>query len=173
MSENNVLQEIIDRQAITDLIYRYCRSVDRLDIPLGRSIFHEDGYADYGADVYQGNGRDVIDRICKQHLHLLYHSHNVTNILIELDGERAASETYVIAALRMRRDDKLVQIDLWGRYVDQWSKRDGRWGIDKRISIRDFDEMREVTPMKEHERGQRDGSDPSYAVLNSPRSTAR
>ncbi len=173
MNATDTLRELADRQAITDLIYRYCRSVDRLDIALGRSIFHEDGYADYGADVYQGNGRDVIDRICKQHQQLINHSHNVTNILIELDGERAASETYVVAALRMRRDDKLLQIDLWGRYVDQWSKRDGRWGIDRRISIRDFDEMRAVTPMYEHERGKRDPSDPSYAIFNALREPAR
>jgi hypothetical protein len=167
--DEKMLQQLADRQAITDLIHQYCRAVDRLDVPLGRAIFHEDGYADYGADVYQGNGRDVIDRICKQHQHLLYHSHNATNILIELDGDRAASETYVVAALRMRRNDKLVQIDLWGRYVDQWSKRGGLWGIDKRISIRDFDEIREVTPMKEHDRGKRDMTDPSYAAFNALR----
>ena len=31
-------QDIADRLAITDQIYRYCRSVDRLDIPLGHKI---------------------------------------------------------------------------------------------------------------------------------------
>ena len=159
------LQQLADRQAITDLIHRYCRSVDRLDAPLGRSIFHENGYADYGTNVYQGNGRDVIDHICKQHQQLIAHSHNVTNLTIELNGNRAASECYVIAALRLRRNDRLMQIDLWGRYIDSWSKRDGRWGIDHRISLRDFDEIREVMPMQEHDRGRRDRSDPSYTAL--------
>lgn len=55
---------LADRQAITDLIYRYCRSVDRLDIPLGYSIWHDAATADYGADVYQGDGRGAIDHIC-------------------------------------------------------------------------------------------------------------
>jgi hypothetical protein len=156
---------IADRQAITDLIYRYCRSVDRLDIPLGHSIWHEDGQADYGAAVYQGNGRGVIDHICAQHLHTLHHSHQVSNIVIDLDGDRAGSESYVTANLRMKRGDQLLQMSVWGRYIDQWSCRNGRWGLDKRISVRDFDEVREVKAMYDHDVGRRDRSDPSYTVL--------
>jgi hypothetical protein len=159
------LQDVADRQAITDLIYRYCRSVDRLDIPLGHSIWHQDGYADYGAAVYQGNGRGVIDHICAQHRHTLHHSHQVSNIIIDLDGGRAGSESYVTASLRVRRGEQLKHMTVWGRYIDQWSRRDGRWGLDKRISIRDFDEVRDVTAMYEHDTGRRDRSDPSYSVL--------
>jgi hypothetical protein len=159
------LQDVADRQAITDLIYRYCRSVDRLDIPLGHSIWHQDGYADYGAAVYQGNGRGVIDHICAQHRHTLHHSHQVSNIIIDLDGDRAGSESYVTACLRVRRGEQLKHMTVWGRYIDQWSRRDGRWGLDKRISIRDFDEVRDVTAMYEHDTGRRDRADPSYSVL--------
>lgn len=158
-----------DRQAITDLIYRYCRSVDRLDIPLGHSIWHDDGVADYGPAVYQGPGKGVIDLICAQHLHTLHHSHQVSNILITLDGDRAASESYVTATLRMAAGDGLRQIMVWGRYIDSWSRRDGRWGLDKRLSIRDFDEIRAVTEMVRHDVGRRDRSDPSYAVLGDPK----
>jgi hypothetical protein len=165
MTNGTTLQEVADRQAITELIYRYCRSVDRLDIPLGHSIWHEDGRADYGAAVYQGDGRGVIDFICAQHLHTLHHSHQVSNILIDLHGDRAGSESYVTAALRVRRGEQLVHMSVWGRYIDQWSRRDGRWGLDKRVSIRDFDEVRPVTAMYEHDTGRRDRSDPSYTVL--------
>jgi hypothetical protein len=165
MRDDETLKELADRQAIADLVYRYCRAVDRLDIPLGHSIWHADGVADYGADVYQGDGRGVIDHICAQHRHALQHSHQVSNLIIELDGERAGSEAYVTATLRVRRDGRLRQITVWGRYVDRWSKRDGRWGLDRRISIRDFDEVREVTALAEHEVGRRDRDDPSYGVL--------
>jgi hypothetical protein len=154
-----------DRQAITELIYRYCRAVDRLDVPLGYSVWHADGVADYGEDVYRGPGRGVIDLICAQHRHALCHSHQVTNILIELAGDRAGSESYCIAALRVRQGDQLRQITVWTRYVDSWSRRNGRWGLDKRIAIRDFDEIRDVTPLQAHDLGRRDVSDPSYTVL--------
>jgi SnoaL-like domain len=160
------IRTLADRQQITDLIYRYCRSVDRLDIPLGHSIWHEDGVADYGKDVYQGSGRGVIDHICAQHRHTLHHSHQVTNIVIEFDGDRAGSESYVMAALRIRSGEQLKQISVWGRYVDQWSRRNNRWGLDKRVSIRDFDEVRDVTALYAHDVGRRDPSDPSYDVLS-------
>jgi hypothetical protein len=168
MTTAAVLQALADRQAITDLIYRYCRSVDRLDIALGHSIWHADGIADYGATVYQGDGRGVIDHICAQHRHTLHHSHQVSNILIDLDGDRAGSESYVTASLRVRRAEQLKQMTVWSRYVDRWSSRDGRWGLDKRIAIRDFDEVRDVTAMYDHEVGRRDRADPSYAVLRDP-----
>lgn len=165
MNSLSSLQDLTDHQAITDLIYRYCRSVDRLDIPLGHSVWHEDGIADYGEAVYQGNGPGVIDHVCAQHLHTLHHSHQVSNIIIELYGDRAASESYVTASLRVRRGEQLKQMTVWGRYVDRWSRRDGRWGLDKRLSIRDFDEVRDVVALYDHGVGRRDRSDPSYAVL--------
>jgi len=165
MHDPSSLREILDRQQITDLIYRYWRSVDRLDVPLGHSIWHEDAYADYGADVYQGNGRGVIDHICAQHRQVLQHSHQVSNIIIELDGDRAGSESYVTATLRLRSGDQPRQMTVWGRYIDQWSRRNGHWGLARRISVRDFDELRDVTPMYEHDAGRRDRSDPSWAVL--------
>src|SRR5690606_22158123 len=112
-----------------EVIRIYCRAVDRLDIPLGQSIFHEDGYADYGAGFYQGPGKGVIEAICQSHHHLTSHSHQVTNILIEVDGDRAGSESYVFGTMRSAHDGKTMQIGVWGRYLDRWEKRDGRWGI--------------------------------------------
>jgi len=156
---------LADRQAIADLIYRYCRSVDRLDVPLGHSIWHDDGIADYGPEVYQGPGKGVIDLICAQHRKTLHHLHQVGNLLIALDGDRAASESYVIATLRVMAGERLRQIMVWGRYVDSWSRRGGRWGLDKRIAIRDFDEIRDVTEMVRHDVGTRDHGDPSYAAF--------
>jgi hypothetical protein len=154
------------REAITDHIYRYCRAVDRLDIALGHSIFHPDGTADYG-DYYNGPGPGVIDLICANHRGLLHHSHQVSNILIEVNGETAGSESYCTASLRLRKGEKILHMMVWSRYVDSWSWRHGRWALDHRIAIRDFDEMREVTPMQQHEIGSRDHNDPSYKVLRS------
>jgi hypothetical protein len=168
MSTGDALRDLQDRQAIIDLIYRYCRAVDRLDVSIGYSIWHDDGIADYGDTVYRGNGRGAMDFICAQHRKTLQHSHQVSNILIDLDGDRAGSESYVIAALRIRRGETLQQMTIWSRYIDRWSRRNGRWGLDKRIAIRDFDEIHDVVPLGDHDGGRRDRSDPSYAVLRDP-----
>jgi hypothetical protein len=157
--------ETDDKQAIRDLIYTYCRSVDRLDVPLGHSIWHEDGYADYGEDYYQGPGKGLIDLICENHLQMTSHSHQVTNILVELDGDRAGSESYMIGTMRVTRDGKPMQIGIWARYLDKWERRDGRWGIVHRMMVYEHEEIREVTPMGLTIRSSRDRSDPSYAFL--------
>jgi hypothetical protein len=169
MSDQDILRELADRQAITDLIYRYCRAMDRIDAELGYTIWHDDAVADYGEEVYQGSGRGFIDFVCNQHRSALIHAHQVTNIIIELDGDRAASESYVISDLRAGQPPQVKQITTWGRYLDQWSKRNGRWGIDRRQAVRDFSEIRDASPMPLPERGKRDRTDPSYAILKGPR----
>ncbi len=90
----------------------------------------------------------------------------MTNITIELNGDKAGSEAYVNAAIRVERDDKILQIGFWGRYLDQWSRKDGRWGIDKRVTLCDFDEIREVTPLGQAALDSRDRTDPSYGILD-------
>jgi hypothetical protein len=161
---DTTLQSLIDRQSITDQLYRYCRSVDRLDVPLGHALWHEDGLADYG-DIYKGPGRGVIDFICEAHLLLLHHSHQISNILITLHGDRAGSEAYVTATLRLQDQDQLKQMTVWGRYIDEWSRGSGGWKIDKRQTIIDFDEIRPVVPLGHYNVGRRDTDDPSYNVL--------
>lgn len=161
---SDLLTQVADRQAITDQIYRYCRAMDRIDHQLGYSVWHEDGTADYG-DTFQGTGRGFIDHVCAQHSQMQQHSHQMSNIIVELDGDKAGSESYVTATLRMVRGDKTMQISVISRYVDTWSKRDGRWALDHRIAVMEMYEMREITPMKVHDTARRDRTDPSYAVL--------
>lgn len=160
--------QLADKEAIRELIYTYCRAVDRIDIPLGHSIWHEDGVADYGAHYYQGPGRGVIDLICQSHQALTSHSHQVSNILVRLDGDRAFSESYVTGTMRSTRDGKVMQIGVWGRYLDAWERRDGRWGLVKREVMFDHDELREVTPAGQPSRATRGPDDPSYAYLAGP-----
>jgi hypothetical protein len=159
------LRVLLDRQAITDKLAAYCRAVDRLDIPLGHTVFHADSHADYGASLYQGDGRGVIDFICNSHLSTLNHSHQICNSTVTLSGDSAGSETYFHSATRLMMDGKHTQIRVWGRYLDTWSRRDGEWAIDRRRTVFDFDELREITRTMRADEGARDSSDPSYEVL--------
>jgi hypothetical protein len=165
MSDADLIRQVADRLEIMDLMYRYCRAMDRCDHAIGYGIWNEGAVADYGADVFQGSGRDCIDHILAQHRQALSHTHQVTNILIRLDDDRAASESYGISALRLMIDGKPRQITSWIRYIDSLSRCNGRWGIDRRIAIRDLDEISDFVPLSRCDRGRRDRSDPSYAVL--------
>jgi hypothetical protein len=63
------------------------------------------------------------------------------------------------------QDDNLIQIRVWGRYLDRWSRRDGRWAISRRKTVFDFDETRDIVLTERHEQGARDRTDPSYEFL--------
>lgn len=165
MTDADTLQRLADKQAITEQLYRYCRAVDRIDVPLGQSIWHDDAYADYGADYFQGPGKQVIEVICKHHEGLISHSHNVTNVIIDLEGNRAGSEAYVYGTMRLEREGQLMQLGVWGRYIDAWEKRGGKWGIVKRTVVFDHEEIRPVTPMGRASIQTHDRNDPSYSVL--------
>lgn len=160
-----VLAELADKEAIRQQLYNYCRAVDRLDAQLGYRVWHEDGTADYGVDVYRGSGRGLIDHVITAHGRLIAHSHQVTNVLIRLEGDLASSEAYHIACLQMERDARLIEMRVQGRYLDRWSRRDGHWAIDHRQTIRDLDSVGPVEALGATGRGSRDRTDPSYGVL--------
>ena len=173
MIDEAALRALIDRQAITDLLYRYARAMDRMDDPLGCTIWHEGSVADYGAAIYQGDGPGFIAFASASHAGLRVHQHLVGNIVIDLDGDSAGSEAYFFAQLRTADETAPRQIVTSGRYIDRWERRDGRWGIVHRQAIIDFDEVREVVPLGNAGQGRRDRDDPSYAVLGEYASTSR
>lgn len=158
------IRALLDKQAISEALYTYCRAVDRVDRPLAYSIWHEDAQADYGS-IYKGTGRGVIDFICDSHLQGVVHSHQITNILIRLEGDRARSEAYVTSAMRTMIRGELTQINTRGRYLDRWTRQDGRWLIEHRVFAHDLDEMRPVKPGYITPNFALDRSDPSYDLF--------
>jgi hypothetical protein len=95
------------------------------------------------------------------------HSHQITNVLIEVDAHvaTAVSESYVTAVLwRNGADDvPAVQIIGRGRYVDRWSCRDDRWAIDHRRYVNDLQTF--STPTGAVGDGRRDRNDASYDIF--------
>ncbi len=159
------LTETADKLAIAEQLANYARAMDRIDHELGYAVWHPEGTARYGT-MFEGTGRGFIDWVCATHAQMIAHMHRVTNILITLDGESAASEAYVHATLRFEQDGVLRQGTALGRYLDRWSRRDGRWAIDHREYVQDIDEIVNAGPsLVGAFGGRRDRDDPSYAVL--------
>jgi hypothetical protein len=162
-----VLRDLVAREAIRQQLHNYCRAMDRRDDQLGYAVWHADGTADYGADVFQGLGRAFVDQVSQSHLRRTVHSHQIATVGIEVAGARAASEAYASVRLRTHRGDVVTEEFFAGRYLDSWSQRDGHWAIDHRLWILDFDEVdRQVTPNLPSA-SRRDLQDPSYAVFAS------
>src|SRR5580692_6010122 len=101
MAERGI-EELLAKQEITEVIYSYCRAVDRLDYELASTLWHPDG-----TTIYEGaldcTGAEFVADMKKTHEErFVSHSHQVSNILIEIDGDRATSESYVTATLRTK-----------------------------------------------------------------------
>ena len=131
------LEVLVSKQEITEALHRYCHGLDRFDRDKA-DIWHADGTADYG-EIFQGTGAGFLDWVWPVHETFQRTSHQVTNILIDVDGDRATSETYVTVCLR--GDD--VDLVNRGRYSDTWSRRNGRWGVDARTYT---DDIAQVAP---------------------------
>jgi hypothetical protein len=162
-------QQLADQLAIRDVLMRYCRSMDRMDRALGLSVWHPDGTANY-ADMYEGTGAGFIDWVFLAHQGMLRHSHQITNVLVEVNGDHAVSEAYVTVVLWSMPVESPTEIISRGRYLDRWSKRDGRWAIDHREYVTD---LMTATPLSPEAlegvaaASRRDRDDVSYALFGS------
>lgn len=165
------LETLLSKQVITEVLYRYCRGLDRMDRELALSVWHPHATVDYG--FFKGTGTEFVDWVWKQHEQFSAHSHQITNILIEVDGQRAVSEAYVTVALRMKPNaGRVADIVDRGRYLDRWSQRGGMWAIDQRRFLDDFQAVYDMPATAATDgsqaTGRRGPDDPSYGVLVTP-----
>jgi len=179
---SNALQYLLDRQAIWDCVQRFARGVDRLDVDLMRSAFHEDALDDHG--VFAGTAEELADWVVKvTGKGLLTAQHLVGTHTCELDGDVAHAETYYLFFGMTANGAGDPVSSGGGRYVDRFEKRDGRWAIAARKEIRDwfpakthltsarqfdltsakaFLKPEEVDLLKSFAEATRDHNDPSY-----------
>ena len=131
------LQELLDREAIRDCLYRYCRGIDRCDEEALRSAYWPDATDSHGA--YQGPATGFIDAALKKLQTAGRMVHVLGNILVELRGDAAAAESYFVAFQEERaRNGDAQETLLCGRYVDRLERRGGEWRIAARTVTYDW-----------------------------------
>jgi hypothetical protein len=130
------LQELLDKQAINDVIARYCRALDWLDEESLITVFWSDAVIDHG--YFQGSGEEFIPVVMKIERANLRRWHFCGNTIIHVDRNLATSETYGLAQATNRQDDTLMDTIIAGRYLDQFEKREGVWRILKREYVLDW-----------------------------------
>jgi hypothetical protein len=129
MDRDEALDVLLAEREIRNQMARYCRGVDRQDEDLVRSTYHENAPDNHGyTDV--ATGWDLAALVNPSNPNgfpaewSITH-HFIGNILIEVDGDRAASETYFIATMRGDHDGRRYDLTVGGRYADRWESRDG------------------------------------------------
>ncbi len=186
------LQKAADRGEIENLLGLYCRAIDRLDVHLLRSVYHPDAVDDHGAmklNAHEFAGK-IIEMLGAMCVHTI---HTVTHSVIEIDGDRASSESYYLATHTIAAKDSAIEA--WfgaaylgaqraagtatlqheyvccGRYLDELERRDGRWRIGRRRITNEWGTSRpenrvtEGVPGAFTVTGRRDREDPVYAAL--------
>jgi hypothetical protein len=175
------LRLIEDRQEIHDVILRYCRGVDRSDPDMVLSAFHDDAIDNHFGVVLpfreaigtlkaprSADGRPTSKTTSM---------HNICNVLIQLDGDIARCETYVIVIVRIPHEDSAIDWTHAGRYVDRFERRNGEWRIAYRTVVYDLERFDEVVTatvglsqaryLDKALRGQRGRGDFSYEIFES------
>jgi hypothetical protein len=171
MPEPGDIRVLMDKQAITESLYRYCRAMDRQDHALASSLWHPGGTADYGEEVFVGTGQGFVDWSMVMHSRLSAQSHQVINILIDVEGEQAVSESYTstTAVGPIDSDGQVTIRDVRGRFLDEWSRRQGFWALSHRQSVNDVTVVSTV-PASQVPLGliaRPDINDPSYLLFAS------
>jgi hypothetical protein len=136
-----------DRIPICDALARYVRGVDRRDWDLVRSAYHTDAYDDHGD--YKGDIEGFIAMVQERHALMEQSLHAILSSTIEFsdNNEALVESSFVVfqrfgpnaGELRKRYvptarfdDANAVEIEVVGRYIDLFKKRNADWRIAER-----------------------------------------
>jgi len=167
------LDELLSKQAITELIYKYPRGLDRLDRDILLSVGHPDARVEFGKSPFP-SWAAYVDWLLEAHQPMLGNNHRITNILIEVRGDSAVSESSGTATLlvAIKGSDDFEERWMHSRYLDKWARRNGRWGITHRQTVIDYRRVSIVSGADVRSRYQieprRGRDDPSYKLFSQP-----
>ena len=131
------LQEISDRIEIQDLLVRYSHCIDTRDWEGLDEVFTPDAFIDYSAfGGSVGTLAETKDFLGKAMVAFKSFQHMISNMMVELDGDRATARTICHNPMVMERDggEHVFICGLW--YVDEIVRTDAGWRIAKRVEER-------------------------------------
>ncbi len=119
------IETLLAKQEIYELSCRYMRGLDRLDRELLLSVFHEDGWCEYGfSNCAPAEFIDYAMTALQGHE---ANQHMIGNVLIDVEGDEAFGEVYFNAYHKVRGESGFEDVIIAGRYLDRYEKRDGEW----------------------------------------------
>ncbi len=131
------LLELLDKQAITELINSYCNAADRHDHVKMRELYFDDALDDHGS-FFKGLAMDFIDKLPEIQAPMEILHHNVTTVNLKVDGDYAEGEIYIIAFHKVKTENGSLDLLIGGRYFDKYRKRDNVWKFAHRAVVADW-----------------------------------
>lgn len=141
------LDRMVSRDQITELLYSYARSNDRVDEELLRACFWPESTHKHGG--FDGTSTDFINFALKIIRGVKYTAHHISNVSVDVNGDRAFSECYYFAHHRRATKGGGGEEDAFfeGRYLDQHERRDGVWKIIRRRGLSDYSNVVPATTL--------------------------
>jgi SnoaL-like domain len=115
----------------------HARGVDRGDRDLLRSCYHPDAIEEHGGR-YTGNAYVYIDEAVKRIQSMGPMQHLLGSSHIELQGDMARVETYVLTFYRPSTTAGDLDTLTGGRLLDRFERRNGEWKIAHRRTVFDW-----------------------------------
>jgi hypothetical protein len=135
---NEQLQQLLDKQAIDEVLQRCSRTLDWLNEAGQASCYWPDAAIDFG--FFQGRADAYVPMVMEHQRGAAKRWHISTSVMIKLDGGHdgghAQAESYGITVGAGTIDGPRRMYG--GRYLDELEKRGQEWRISKRIYILDW-----------------------------------
>lgn len=139
--DENTLQQLIDKDAIRDLVLRYSRAIDRKDVELLRDLYTEDATDTHGTS-FDGPADAYCDFIARSLPYMQYSGHHVCNHMVSVEGDEGNGEVYALAYHYIpdrEMPGKWVEDFMAVRYIDNYRRcADGKWRFSKRVVTYDL-----------------------------------
>ena len=94
--DDKALWQLIDKDAIRELVLCYSRAVDRKDVALLRDLYTDDATDTHG-DSFDGSADEYCEFIEASLPYMPYSGHHVCNHLVSVEGDEGNGEVYALA----------------------------------------------------------------------------
>jgi len=128
--------ELADLECLGRLVATYSRAIDRRDVALLRSLYHDDAREEHG-EMFAGSPDDYVAFVERALAGYAATAHYVVNTLFELDGDTAEGETYKINYHRTHGPEAR-EVITGSRSLDRFARRDGEWRFSRRFVVLDW-----------------------------------
>ena len=131
---DDVLQELLDRQAISDVVNRYATGIDRRQWDLYRSCFTDPVTIDFSSFAGEGEAEtisvdDWVARVRGTLSGFDATHHQSSNHVHSIEGDDATCVSYMVAEHFLPNHLGDNFITLGGYYTNQLVRQEGEWKI--------------------------------------------
>ena len=133
-----------DETTIRALIETWAVARDSADWERLASVWHEGGTM--RATWFEGTGSDFIERSRMAWAKGVNVTHALGGSMVDVAGDRALAQTRMSITQRTSLAGQEVDVICVGRFVDFFSRRDRRWGLDARKLVYENDRIVPVVP---------------------------